>query len=105
MPEPLRETAAIYELRPLGAAPDRTLLRTREDLDAFRSTWIAALALIGKQHGQATPIHLMPALPVSAAVVCGRARHPKANGPLRVYDLRRDLGGYQFAFEVIHDQP
>jgi hypothetical protein len=96
----LKETAALYELRLVGRAASRAFLRTRADLDNFRIAYIAALSRIAADHGIGEPIHLIPAIPAPVAVICGRARHPKAHGPLLVYDLDRDKGGYIFRKEI-----
>lgn len=93
----------IFEMTLGGRTPDRTFLRTRDDLAAFRSAWISLQAEVSRLFGVSAPINLFPAVPAPIAVLCGRARHPKAQGNLIVYDLRRDLGGFHRILEVSHD--
>lgn len=103
-PPELSGEASVYELTLENRIPDRTFLRTRGDLERFRLSYIEALGKIAAAHGVGTPLNLIPAIPAPVAVICGRARHPKAHGPLRVFDMRRDKSGYIFRLEVTHDK-
>ncbi|KAF0185669.1 MAG: hypothetical protein FD160_478 [Caulobacteraceae bacterium] len=103
LPADLAASPNVFEMSLGDRTPDRTFLRTRDDLAAFRSAWIGLQAEVSRLIGVGTAIHLIPAVPAPVAVLCGRARHPKAQGKLVVYDLRRDLGGYQRILEVSHD--
>lgn len=96
------KNAALYELTLAGRTPSRTFLNTRADLANFRLAYIDALGEIAARHGVGEAISLIPAIPAPVAVICGRARHPKAHGPLRVFDMRRDKSGYIFRLEVTH---
>jgi hypothetical protein len=51
-------------------------------------------------HGQATPVHIFPALPVSVAVELGRVRMPKADSPWRLYDQVNARGGFIDAISI-----
>jgi hypothetical protein len=95
---PKFERASVYELYVEGQPPARTLIQGRADLEAFKAAYCSALGEIAIAHGVATSVHLMPAVPACIAVACGLMRHPKAHGPLRVYDLRD--GAYQFILEI-----
>lgn len=101
---PELNNASLYELTLAGRTPSRTFLNTRADLANFRLAYIDALGEIAARHGVGEPISLIPAIPAPVAVICGRARHPKAHGPLRVFDMRRDKSGYIFRLEVTHDK-
>lgn len=90
--------AALYEIHVEGEPPARTLIQTPADLEAFKAAYCAALGAIAEEHGVSVPIHLLPAVPASVAIACGLMRHPKAQGPLRVHDLRG--GAYQFILEI-----
>lgn len=92
--------ASIYELFLDGCAPTRTALQKEEDLDRFRTAYSSAMSEIALKHGVSTPVHLFPAVPASAAVACGLMRHPKAQGPLKVYDRRNDA--YHPVLEIEH---
>jgi hypothetical protein len=41
---------------------------------------------IKKHHGNATPLHIFPVMPVSCCIELGRARMPKADMDWVVYD-------------------
>jgi hypothetical protein len=92
--------ASIYELFLDGATPSRTALQTEADLDRFRAAYSSALGEIALRHGVSARVHLFPAVPASAAVACGLMRHPKAQGPLKVYDRRNDA--YHPVLEIGH---
>lgn len=92
------ERASVYELHVDGQPPARTLIQTKADLEAFKAAYCSVLGEIAGAHSVAAPVHLLPAVPACIAVACGLMRHPKAHGPLRVYDLRD--GAYQFILEI-----
>ncbi len=92
--------ASIYEVFLDGVPPTRTALQKEDDLDRFRAAYSSALGEIARKHGVATRVHLFPAVPASAAVACGLMRHPKAQGPLKVYDRRNDA--YHPVLEIGH---
>jgi hypothetical protein len=83
-----------------GRTPDPTFLRTKSDLDAFRSAYHQAQSMIALRHGDSAPISLFPAVPAPIAVLCGRERLPKARPPLRVFDNDRAKGGFTFQLEI-----
>jgi hypothetical protein len=45
-------------------------------------------------HGQNTPLHIFPAMPVSLSVELGRIRMPKADMPWILYDQIANRGGF-----------
>lgn len=95
---PAFEHASVYELHVEEQPPARTLIQGSDDLEAFKAAYCSALGKISAAHGVATPVHLLPAVPACIAVACGLMRHPKAHGPLHVYDLRD--GAYQLILEI-----
>ncbi|MCA8890416.1 MAG: HNH endonuclease [Hyphomonas sp.] len=103
LPAEFATSPNIFEMTLGECTSDRTFLRTRDDLAAFRSSWIGLQAEVSRLVGVGAPINLFPAIPAPIAVLCGRARHPKAQGNLIVYDLRRDIGGFHRILEVSHD--
>lgn len=90
---------AVYELRPADADPVTDLIRVPETLAAFSSTYRAFLAFIEAEHPNATALHVLGALPLTAAIELGRRRTRDVPPPLRVWDRNRD-GAYEFAVEV-----
>lgn len=92
------EESSIYELHLVGQPPARTAMQKQDDLEAFKHAYKSALGEIAKVHGVSTPINLLPAVPAAVAVACGLMRHPKAEGPLIVHDLRN--GAYHEVLKV-----
>jgi hypothetical protein len=86
LPPEVDSRFTLYEIVPRGAEPSVELLRRREDLLVFRTTYRAALASICSQHGQLQTLHFFPAVPAPIAVACGQEIMPKAHPALRVFD-------------------
>jgi len=91
-------SAPIVEIRPVGREPGHTVLDHPESLEVFARAYREFLSAI-EQHAPET-INVLPAVPADAAVTLGRIRTPAANPPLRIYDLDRATGRYEFACEV-----
>ncbi|GAB3920235.1 HNH endonuclease [Mucilaginibacter myungsuensis] len=69
--------------------PHNDFLKNALTLQAFRKIIRLAFNEIKIRHGQNIKLHVMPALPVSAAVEFGRVWMPKADMPLLIYDQSR----------------
>jgi hypothetical protein len=80
-------------------APFNDYLRTKELLSKFRDITRYTLNKIKQAHG-CTPLHVFPAMPISAAVELGRLWMPKADMPLTVYDYNNKTGGFIKAIEI-----
>lgn len=80
--------------------PHNDIIKRREDLSEFRVLARRALDAIKARHGEGMPLHVFPAMPLSAAVEFGRVRMPKADLPFVVYDQNRALGGFREAFRI-----
>ncbi|MCL2824180.1 MAG: SAVED domain-containing protein [Polyangiaceae bacterium] len=81
--------------------PKTDLVRTREQLDAFRKSVRGLLPLIRNQHGANVIVHVFPALPNSLAVEFGRVLLPKSDPHMKVYDLNRASGGWSYALTLL----
>jgi CBASS immunity sensor of nucleotide second messenger signals len=92
--------ATVYEITLAGHVPRPTFLRTREDLEGFRTAYQEALGLIVRNHGLLRTIELFPAVPAPIAVLCGRELLPKVHPALRVWDYDKSKGGFTFKLEV-----
>ncbi|MEM6275362.1 MAG: SAVED domain-containing protein [Pseudomonadota bacterium] len=62
------------------------VIRRPDDLSNFRAAFRRAMREIGEAHPQAKEINVFPAMPLSCAVEVGRARQPKADLPMVVWD-------------------
>ena len=96
----LGERSPIYELSVPPGAHSPTVIESPDQVELFSSRWRALLTRIKRDHGPDCAISLFPAVPVSVAVQLGRVLLPKADPVIRVYDYRRDDGGFRYALTV-----
>jgi hypothetical protein len=80
--------------------PNNDVVKSAAHLSAFRSMIRPLLDRIKAKHGQNTPLHIFPAVPVSLAVELGRVRMPKADTPWQIYDQSNALGGFVQALSI-----
>lgn len=86
LPADIDDRFTLYEITPKGVAPNRELLRQRDDLVHFRRAYQHGLATILKNHNGVRELHLFPAVPAPVAVACGQELLPKVHPDLVVYD-------------------
>lgn len=98
IPDPLL-SAPRWEVA--ATAPDCSFIRSEEQLNEFGAAVRGVLENISSAHGQGVRVHVMPALPVSAAIEFGRRLLPKVDPALSVYDNHRVNGGMTFALELL----
>ena len=80
------EGMPVWEIRPRDENPNPNLFRSRETLDTFTRHYQDVLAEI-EATAKATPaIHLLPIVPVSAAIACGRHLMRHVHPPVVIYD-------------------
>jgi hypothetical protein len=80
------ESMAVFEIRPVGIDPNPSLFRSRATLDAFSRTYQDLLAQLERTNKDVKVIHLFPAVPITAAIVCGRHLMKGVHPALTVYD-------------------
>jgi len=56
------------------------------NISMFREKIRKLMVEIKKEHGNQTPLHIFPVMPISCAIEFGRARMPKADMPWILYD-------------------
>lgn len=98
LPAHIDASYSIFVLLPVGVTPSRDILRARQSLGNFATCYHAFLSELEKNMKAARELHLFAAVPVTAAVLCGRGLMRDAHPALIVYD--RTGSGYQFALEV-----
>lgn len=76
----------IYEIRPNATVPSPNLFRARGTLDSFTRAYQDLLSELERTHKDATYIHLLPAIPITAAIACGRSIMRHVQPALKVYD-------------------
>lgn len=80
----MEEGCSIWHVR--LEEPDHDCIRTPGDLVILRKLLRKTLNEIKAAHGHGTPLHIFPAMPVSAAVALGLVRQEKADMPFHLYD-------------------
>lgn len=77
----------LYELRPIGTEPTRTLVSSPSVLDEFRATYHQLLSRIERAHPTATSIDMFPAVPAPVAITIGRDIGRDVVPDVSLYDL------------------
>lgn len=90
--EALGHKAAIWQIT--IDVPHNDFLQTELQLSRFREMVRKLMVRITKHHGQSTPLHIFPAMPVATAIELGRARMPKADMPWVLYDHNNKVGKF-----------
>jgi hypothetical protein len=80
------ENVSIWKLTVEKDFLHNDFIRSQAQLSQFREIVRKLMVSIKEKHGQATPLHIFPAMPVSCAVEMGRVRMPKADMPWIIYD-------------------
>lgn len=88
----------VYWLRPDGSTPATDTISSPGSLAAFDRTVRTLLSTIEAAHKDTRRLHILAALPISAAVALGRARDPHVHPAFVLYD--RDSNGYSVTLEI-----
>jgi hypothetical protein len=88
----------IYEIRPVGETPSRTLLDSPATLRNFRNTYQSFLSLFEAQHASVKVIDCFLAVPAPIAILCGRDLQNDVPPTLALYELVE--GEYHRAFTL-----
>ncbi|WP_197410635.1 SAVED domain-containing protein [Arthrobacter sp. EPSL27] len=89
----------VWELRPETPAPGPDLIGSRAALSAFAESWRGALSLLEATYPNASKVHLIAAVPNTAAVAMGRHHMRVAQPDLVLYQRNSD-GSYEPVMEV-----
>jgi hypothetical protein len=100
LPAAIDETFTVYELTLKDATPNAAFLRTRANLETFRTAYQALLGAILENQGVVKELHFFPAVPAPVAILCGRELMPKVHPSLLVYDFDKQKGGFTFQLKV-----
>ena len=100
IPAAVGDGRAVYEITLDGQDPTPLFLDTRGDLERFTREYIRALAVIRHSHPDLDVIHLFPAAPAPVAITLGRARLPKVDPSILVYDRDSRAGGFVPTLEI-----
>jgi hypothetical protein len=94
------EDTTIYTVDLASGPPGVEAIASPESLDNFTTCWRQVLARIESEHPTTKAIEVFAAVPVTAAVAIGRVLIRGAHPPLRMHDLDRRTGRYEYALEV-----
>lgn len=84
-------------------APHNDFMQSRPQLIAFRECVRKLMVDIKNKHGNDTPLHIFPVMPVSCNIELGRARMPKAEMPWILYDKDFDTDCFNKTIELRGD--
>lgn len=91
LPAEISEGCNIYEIKPIGTTPNRNILRNKISYENFNRAYHDFLSQMEVMHKSCTEIHLFPAVPVTAAIACGRGLMRDAQPGVIVYDRTGSL--------------
>lgn len=96
----LGTNTSIWEITVPRLFLHNDFIRSTAQLSQFRETIRKVMVSIKEKHGQATPLNIFPAMPVSCAIEMGRSRMPKADMPWIIYDQNHKEGKFIKAQEI-----
>lgn len=89
----------IYELRTdIATAADANVIRSRDDLKRFQQVLYELLGRVEERHKHVRSLHLVAAVPLSAAIAVGQAINPQVLESINVY--HRMDGTYRSALRL-----
>jgi len=94
LPENIDKSFNIFEIRPKGVTPNREILESYHSLLNFSKIYHWFLSELEVTNKLAKQIHFFAAIPVSAAIVCGRGLMRDAQPALLIYDRFQDTYKY-----------
>lgn len=91
-------TLRRYEIRPVQAPTCPDIMQGRGSLQRFAAALRDFFALLEREAKTLCRLHVLPAVPMSAAIALGRAHHPQVHPQLVIYE--RLKGNYVPTLEV-----
>ncbi|WP_461791571.1 SAVED domain-containing protein [Pedobacter sp.] len=98
LPSEMVQGRNIYVIRPIDTVPHRNIFRNKQSYDQFCNTYHEFLSRLEVNHSACRTIHLLPAIPITAAIACGRGIMRDAHPELAIYDRCRD--SYRHALTI-----
>ncbi len=95
------EDASVWEITIEN--PHNDFIQAKQQLSLFRQRMRSLIVDIKQQHGEATPLHVFPVMPVSCAIELGRIRMPKVDMPWLIYDHDMDTQEFIKTIEMKGD--
>ena len=98
LPPLISKDFTIYSLVPVGSKPSRNLMSSKGTLNQFRHTYARLLREIEGNYPFAKIIHVLPALPISGALILGRELLRDVSPSLVIYD--KSQKGFEEAIKI-----
>lgn len=98
LPLAVTQNSNVYEIRPVATTPNRNIFLNKQSAENFTKTYHQFLSQLEADHKACKEIHLFPAIPVAAAIACGRGLMRGAQPAIIIYDL--SLGNYKPALKI-----
>jgi len=87
VPQDILQDRTVYFIRPVGTVPNRNIFRNKQSHENFIKTYHEFLSQLEVHHKGCEAIHLLGAIPLAAAISCGRGIMREAQPPITIYDL------------------
>ncbi|MBA7550150.1 hypothetical protein ES705_42657 [subsurface metagenome] len=98
LPPTINSDFTVYEITPEDVTPNRNILLLEKTLNEFSYSYQNLLRKIEKSYRNVRKIHLFPAVPIAAAIVCGRELMRNVSPSILIYDKTKR--GYKPTMEV-----
>jgi len=95
------EEVSIWEIT--METPNNDFMQAKQQLSLFRQRLRELIVDIKRVHGESTPLHIFPVMPISCAIELGRVRMPKADMPWLIYDHDIETQEFVKAIELKGD--
>lgn len=89
LPKNVSVDSTIYSLEPKGTKPGRMLISSKKSLEQFRQVYAALLREIEANYPNLKAIQIIPAVPISAALILGRELLKNVSPSLIIYDKEK----------------
>lgn len=99
LPDEIRRSTRIIEIRPIGSPPNFDLIKHSTAVEAFAVCWRAVLSDV-ETRPHVERVNLIPAVPTTVAVAIGRSINASVHPPMIVYDRVGDPDTYVRTLEV-----
>lgn len=100
LPKKINDNFYVYEITLANEEPNFHFLKAKNSLDDFGVFYSKTLSLIRNNHPELKEIHLFPAMPAPAAVMCGKTLNRKADMSMLVYNPVRTAQGNSFKYAL-----
>ena len=89
---------SIYQITVPEPSPH--FLKSKRDLEIFSYEYRKLLNEIQAKHGKNCKIYILPAVPISIAVECGRVILPTKDPEVYACEYYSDQGGFQAVLQI-----